>query len=102
MLRALADQFVQREYDPGEVIAEAGQPADHVLLLAHGKVEQVSAGKYGEETVAPAVADGDYFGGSVLAGAAGEWEFTARAVTAGTVLALPRRRTRKSLTSPRL
>ncbi|WP_327352681.1 family 2B encapsulin nanocompartment shell protein [Streptomyces sp. NBC_01304] len=91
VLRALAERFTQREYVPGQAIAEAGQPADHVYLIAHGKVEHVGAGKYGEETRRGLVADGGFFGGQVLAEEPGEWQLTARAVTPCTVLALPRR-----------
>ncbi|MFF5141723.1 family 2B encapsulin nanocompartment shell protein [Streptomyces sp. NPDC013157] len=88
-LQALAARFEQREYAPGQVIAAAGRPADHVYLVAHGKVEQVGEGPYGGEAVVGLLADGDTFGGRVLAGLDGAWEFTARAATATTVLALP-------------
>ncbi|MFD4596518.1 family 2B encapsulin nanocompartment shell protein [Streptomyces sp. NPDC058464] len=88
-LQALAARFEQREYEPGQVIAAAGRPADHVYLIAHGKVEQVGSGPYGDEAVVGLLADGDTFGGHVLAGLDGGWEFTARAATATTVLALP-------------
>ncbi|MGW3132097.1 family 2B encapsulin nanocompartment shell protein [Streptomyces sp. NPDC001123] len=88
-LRALAARFEQREYAPGQVIAAAGRPADHVYLVAHGKVEQIGEGPYGDEAVVGLLADGDTFGGHVLAGLDGAWEFTARAATATTVLALP-------------
>lgn len=88
-LGVLAEQFVQREYEPGQLVVEAGGPADHVFLIAHGKVEQVGAGPYGDETITGLLADGDTFGGQVLAGPDGTWDFTARAATATTVLALP-------------
>ncbi|MFI9206448.1 family 2B encapsulin nanocompartment shell protein [Streptomyces sp. NPDC053048] len=89
-LRALADWFEQREYEPGQVIAREGRTADHVHLIAHGKVEKVATGKYGEETRRGLLADGGFLGGQVLAPEPGDWEFTARALTACTVLALPR------------
>ncbi|MFB7497494.1 family 2B encapsulin nanocompartment shell protein [Streptomyces sp. NPDC056161] len=88
-LEALAARFQQREYAAGQVIVTAGRPADHVYLVAHGKVEQIGQGPYGEEAVVALLADGDAFGGQVLAGPDGAWEFTARAATATTVLALP-------------
>ncbi|MER5917506.1 family 2B encapsulin nanocompartment shell protein [Streptomyces sp. NPDC001982] len=88
-LEALAARFEQQEYAPGQVIAAAGRPADHVYLVAHGKVEQIGEGPYGDETVVGLLADGDTFGGQVLAGPDGAWEFTARAATSTTVLALP-------------
>ncbi|MDO0930870.1 family 2B encapsulin nanocompartment shell protein [Streptomyces sp. DG2A-72] len=89
-LGALAERFEQREYAAGQVLVTAGGPADHVYLVAHGKVEQLGEGPYGGEAVVGLLADGDTFGGHVLAGADGTWDFTARAATAATVLALPR------------
>ncbi|MEU3980817.1 family 2B encapsulin nanocompartment shell protein [Streptomyces sp. NPDC026672] len=88
-LEALAERFEQREFAPGEVIVTAGRPADHVHLVAHGKVERIGEGPYGDEAVLGLLADGDTFGGRVLADPDGVWEFTARAATATTVLALP-------------
>ncbi|WP_019058032.1 family 2B encapsulin nanocompartment shell protein [Streptomyces prunicolor] len=88
-LGALAARFEQREFAPGQLIVEAGRPADQVFLIAHGKVEQLGEGPYGDEAVTGLLADGDTFGGQVLADPDGSWEFTARAATATTVLALP-------------
>ncbi|MGK4584383.1 family 2B encapsulin nanocompartment shell protein [Kitasatospora sp. HPMI-4] len=88
-LGALADKFVQKEYDPGQIIVEQGRKADHVFLIAHGRVEKITPAKYEGEAVVGRLSDGDSFGGNVLADADGKWEFTARAVTATTVLALP-------------
>ncbi|MEV0323702.1 family 2B encapsulin nanocompartment shell protein [Streptomyces sp. NPDC050658] len=89
-LNALAAGFAQQEYAPGQLIVEAGRPADHVYLIAHGKVEQLGTGKYGEETRRGVIADGGFIGGQVVGEDPGDWEFTARAATACTVLALPR------------
>ncbi|NUR00062.1 MAG: cyclic nucleotide-binding domain-containing protein [Streptomyces sp.] len=88
-LGALAERFEQHEYVPGQLIAERGQDAGHVHLIAHGRVERVGQGPYGEETVLGVLADGDSLGGQVLAEAGHTWEFTARAATAVTVLSLP-------------
>ncbi|MGW2597395.1 family 2B encapsulin nanocompartment shell protein [Streptomyces klenkii] len=89
-LRALAERCRQEEYEAGQVIAERGRTVDHVYLIAHGKVEKAGAGKYGEETRRGVLADGGFFGGRAVAEEPGTWEFTARAMTACTVLALPR------------
>lgn len=89
-LSALADRFVQREYEPGDVIAEVGRPADTVFLLAHGKVEKLGQGSYGEQNRLGVLADGDHFGDEALLSDDAVWDFTARAATATTVLALPR------------
>ncbi|GHC58290.1 family 2B encapsulin nanocompartment shell protein [Streptomyces cinnamoneus] len=90
VLRALAERCRQAEYGPGEVIAERGRSVDHVYLIARGKVEKVGTGKYGEEIRRGVLADGGFFGAQVVAEEPGAWEFTARAMTACTVLALPR------------
>jgi hypothetical protein len=89
-LNALADRFVQQEYGPGDVIVEFGHQADQVFLIAHGKVNKVGTGKYGDQTVLGVLANGDYFGEQFLVEARGIWEFTVKAVTGCTVLALPR------------
>ncbi|MBT2422453.1 cyclic nucleotide-binding domain-containing protein [Streptomyces sp. ISL-22] len=88
-LGALAEKFVQKEYEPGQVIMQAGRKADHVYLVAHGKVEKIVEGPYGDESVVGLLADGDTFGGQTLAEPGRKWEFTARTLTATTVLALP-------------
>lgn len=64
--------------------------ADRVHLLAHGKVEKIGTGPYGDETVLGVLADGAYFGDHVLVDGDATWEYTARAVTACTLLTLRR------------
>jgi CRP-like cAMP-binding protein len=90
VLTALADRFVQREYEPGSVIVEAGDPATEVVLVAHGKVSRLGEGAYGKQAERGVLADGDHFGDRSLVGEAGTWDLTMKAVTACTVLALPR------------
>ncbi|MEV5510340.1 family 2B encapsulin nanocompartment shell protein [Streptomyces orinoci] len=90
VLRSLAERMEQREYGPGQLLAQAGQPADQVVLIAHGKVEKVGTGKYGGESRLGVLADGGFFGGQAVSEEPGDWEFTARAVTACTVLLLSR------------
>src|SRR6266849_977911 len=51
ILNALADRFVQQEFEPGEVIVQANQPADRLFLLAYGKANKLGTGKYGAQTV---------------------------------------------------
>lgn len=91
VLTALADRFVQLEFAPGEVIAEFGHQIDRVFLLAHGKVNKLGVGPYDEPVVLGVLADGDYLGQQVLTSERGMWEFTAKALTPVTVLALSRR-----------
>ncbi|MEU5052977.1 family 2B encapsulin nanocompartment shell protein [Streptomyces sp. NPDC021096] len=88
-LEALADAFVQREYAPGDTIVEAGRPADHIYLIAHGKLAKTGTGKYGDETALGTLADGDYFGERVPLEPDATWNFTVRAVTRCTILAMP-------------
>jgi CRP-like cAMP-binding protein len=90
VLSALADRFVQREFAPGDVLAEAGTIADQVFLVAHGKLNKIGTGKYGDEQVLGVIADGDHFGDQILADAQSEWPFTVKAVTPCTVLSLSR------------
>jgi hypothetical protein len=70
------------------VIVEAGTPVDGVFLIAHGKVNKVGSGKYGDEAVLGVLADGEFFGDEVLGGQPRRWEFSVRAVTACTVMVL--------------
>ena len=98
VLGTLAEGFIQQEYAPGDVIVRSGAPMDHVYVIAHGKVNKIGAGKYGNETALGILADGDYFGVQVLTDSPQEnWDITVRAVTACTVLALPRSAYRRLL-----
>ncbi|MGH4035450.1 family 2B encapsulin nanocompartment shell protein [Actinomycetota bacterium Odt1-20B] len=90
VLGELAQRCHQREFAAGEVLTSFGSPADEVFLLAHGRVEKIGTGPYGDDTVLGTLADGSYFGEQSLLDPEAIWEYTARAVTAGTVLTLPR------------
>ena len=90
VLTTLAGRFTQHEYNPGDVITTEGQPADTVYLIAHGKINQIGAGKYGAETVLASLADGDYFGEDNLVTGDISWSYTAKAVTSAIVLTLAR------------
>lgn len=89
-LTTLADRFEQREYEAGEALVRAGEPVDQLVLIAHGKVNRIGTGEYGDQTVLGVLADGEYFGTELLGGSPGEWEHTVRAVTPCTVLTLSR------------
>ena len=86
VLRALAGRFVQREFEPGEAIVESGTPADQICLIAHGKVNIIGAGKYGDPTVVDVLADGDQFTYHAIIESGDLWPFTAQAATHCTVL----------------
>ncbi|HEY0753508.1 MAG TPA: family 2B encapsulin nanocompartment shell protein [Ktedonobacteraceae bacterium] len=87
ILNALADRFVQQEFEPGEVIVQANQPADSLFLIASGKANKLGTSKYGAQTALEVLADGEHFGTPALL--AGNWPYTVQAATHCTVLALP-------------
>ncbi|WP_033337369.1 family 2B encapsulin nanocompartment shell protein [Catenuloplanes japonicus] len=91
-LARLADRFVQREYVAGAIIAEAGQPVDQLVLIAHGKASRLQAGEYGDPVRLGMIADGDHVGGEVLTSTLlvppMTYPHTVRAETACTVLTL--------------
>ncbi|REK91318.1 cyclic nucleotide-binding domain-containing protein [Streptomyces inhibens] len=89
-LEALADRFVQREFAPGDVLARAGGTTDRVILIAHGKLDRIGTGKYGDETVLGVLADGDALGEAALLAPDTEWEHSVRAVTRVTALTMYR------------
>jgi CRP-like cAMP-binding protein len=84
VLNTLADRFVQQDFEPGELIVQANQPADRLFLLAYGKANKLGTGKYGAQTVLEVLADGEHFGSP----SAGTWPYSVQAVTPCTVLAL--------------
>ncbi|RSN13452.1 Crp/Fnr family transcriptional regulator [Streptomyces sp. WAC 01325] len=90
VLTELAQRCQQREFTAGSVIASFGSQADEVLLLAHGRVEKLGTGPYGEDESLGVLADGTYLGDQALLDADAIWEYSVRAVTACTVLVLPR------------
>ncbi|HEY0753506.1 MAG TPA: family 2B encapsulin nanocompartment shell protein [Ktedonobacteraceae bacterium] len=87
ILNALADRFVQQEFEPGEVIVHANQPADRLFLIASGKANKLGTSKYGAQTALEVLADGEHFGTPELL--AGNWPYTVQAATHCIVLALP-------------
>ena len=90
LLEGLASKFVQQEFEPGDAIVELGQPADRIFLVAHGKIKKFGAGEYDDQTLLGVLVDGDHIGAQLLAEQQSIWDFTAKAVTSCTVLALPR------------
>lgn len=89
VLNALASQFEQREFAAGDVIVQEGQPADRVLLIAHGKVNKITPGKYDDQIVLTVLADGDHFGDYALVESQDTWDVTLTALTRCTILSLP-------------
>lgn len=88
VLTALAERFEQQEFGADEVIIEEGTPADRIYLIAHGKVNKLGTGKYGDQTVLGVLADGDHFSSEAVVQSDDQWPFTVKAVTKATVLSL--------------
>ena len=88
VLNALANRFVQQEFQPGDVLVEKGTPADQIVLIAHGKVSKIGTGKYGDEVELGVLIDGDHFPSQALLESGDVWDFTIKAITRCTVLAL--------------
>lgn len=91
VLDAVATRFVQREYKAGELIVEAGRPAEHMFLIAHGKANKMGVARYGDPVMLEALADGDHFGDQAVVESDDCWAFTVKTVTPCTVLALEQR-----------
>ncbi|GAA2749595.1 family 2B encapsulin nanocompartment shell protein [Kitasatospora cinereorecta] len=90
VLTAIADRCIQRDFRAGEVLVERGNPSEQIHLIAHGRINQISTGKYGDETVIGVLADGDRFGENALLDTDATWDYTATATTSGTLLTLSR------------
>ncbi|MFK0731911.1 MAG: family 2B encapsulin nanocompartment shell protein [Gloeotrichia echinulata HAB0833] len=89
VLTSLANQFVQQEFAADDVIVEIGQPADRIILIAHGKVNKIGVGKYDEQIVLDVLADGDHFGDETVVQSEDTWQYTFKAITRTIVLSLP-------------
>ncbi|MFE0346134.1 family 2B encapsulin nanocompartment shell protein [Streptomyces griseoluteus] len=90
VLTELARRCRQRDIAAGDVISSFGTRTEKVYLLAHGRVEKIGTGPYGDDAVLEVLADGAYFGEEALLDPDAIWEYTARAATACTVLVLSR------------
>ncbi|MEV1001648.1 family 2B encapsulin nanocompartment shell protein [Nonomuraea sp. NPDC050202] len=90
VLTAIAGEFAVRELRPGDVVAEEGDPVTGAWVIAHGRVERLSTGRYGATQFLGVIADGDQFGDEVLVEDEARWPCTFRAATPCTVLFAPR------------
>src|SRR5262245_23782866 len=61
MLDAIADRLVQGQFEPGDVLVEAGHPIETAFLIAHGKAAKTVGGKYDDPVTHGTLGDGDYF-----------------------------------------
>jgi CRP-like cAMP-binding protein len=90
VLRALSHRFEQREIPAGDVITEFGNPIEQIYLIAHGKLNKIGAGEYGEQHVIGILSGGDYVGDQALSQSSAIWPFTVKALTTVTALVLSR------------
>lgn len=91
MLTDLSGRFELRNIERGSIIVQQGEPANQLFLIAHGKVNKIGSGKYGEPTVLDTLSDGQYFGDVELVQEQDVWPYTVKAVTPCKVLALSER-----------
>ncbi|MGW7579556.1 family 2B encapsulin nanocompartment shell protein [Kitasatospora sp. NPDC054768] len=89
VLAEMARRFVQRDFAQGDVLVREGAPIEEVFLIAHGKVDRIGTGKYGEQTVLGSLADGDHLGAEAITEGGGTWPYTVRANTSGVAMTLP-------------
>lgn len=88
VLNVLANRFVQRDFKPGDVLTEKGKEADEMVLVAHGKINKIGTGPYGDEAILETLAGGDHYSYQAILESQDYWTFTAKAITAGTILSL--------------
>ncbi|MEE1786162.1 family 2B encapsulin nanocompartment shell protein [Streptomyces sp. SP17BM10] len=90
LLAALASAFVEREVAPGELIVEAGAPADQLHIIAFGRAEKRATNEYGADALLAVLGEGDFFDGAEWANGA-DTTYRVKAVSACTVLSVDRR-----------
>ncbi|GAB2712953.1 family 2B encapsulin nanocompartment shell protein [Nocardia thraciensis] len=89
ILEDFAGLFMVQRVTAGERLAEAGQPADRLIIVAYGKLEKIGVGRYGEPTRLGLVTEEQFFDeDAVLRGRS--WPYTVEAVTDAVVLCADR------------
>jgi CRP/FNR family cyclic AMP-dependent transcriptional regulator len=78
------------DYQPAAAIYSQGDPSDTVLYIQHGSVKLSVLSKTGKEAVVGMLGPGDFFGEGALAGQPVRLA-TATAMTASTILVVPKR-----------
>ena len=92
LLAELADRFVLREVDSGEVVIEEGSPVTGMLAVVRGRLERLGTGRYGSTALLGVLTDGGHLGDEALTSGTDDapvWNQTLRAATSATVLTLP-------------
>ncbi|MER6565547.1 family 2B encapsulin nanocompartment shell protein [Streptomyces sp. NPDC001093] len=89
LLEELAGAFTQVCFEPGEVLAQEGAPADRLCVIVHGRAEKRATGQYGADALLDVIGDGQFFD-------LGAWTraeampYRVQALTAGVALCLDR------------
>ncbi|ATL69224.1 family 2B encapsulin nanocompartment shell protein [Nocardia terpenica] len=89
VLQEIASRCTPRDFEPGEVIVEEGQPIDEGFILVHGRLERIATGRFGEPALLGVLTDGDHLGDEVLLQPDPLWTATVKATTAGTLMVMP-------------
>jgi CRP-like cAMP-binding protein len=79
-----------REAAAGETIVERGQPGDRLFVVAHGKVDRLSAGPFDTPAAHAPVGDGGYLFPGALTDPDFTWDHTVVAMTSCSLLVLSR------------
>lgn len=90
VLNTLASRFEQKDFNAGDELVTLGQPADGLVLLAHGKANRIVLGAFDESAISKMLMGGDNFGDSALLTADAPWQFTVKATTGCVALTLSR------------
>ncbi|MBF6061500.1 cyclic nucleotide-binding domain-containing protein [Nocardia terpenica] len=89
VLNRVARMLEPREFAAGDVIVEEGQPVQEMYLVAHGRLERITTGSYGDPELLGVLTDGDHLGDEALMQSDPLWTASVRAATPGTLLVLP-------------
>ncbi|MGN5381099.1 family 2B encapsulin nanocompartment shell protein [Streptomyces lasalocidi] len=89
LLAELAGAFTQVSFEPGEILAQEGAPADRLWVIAHGRAEKRATGQYGADALLDVIGDGQFFDLAAWTGAEA-LPYRVQALTAGTALCLER------------
>lgn len=88
VLDTLAGLFEVAIADTNDNITVSGESFDRVILIVHGKIEQLGMGEYGDEVSLGVLGGGDYIGDHVKVDPNETWDITARCLTRVTYLSL--------------
>ena len=62
VIESLTEKFVKEQHKAGDLIVKEGEPGDKFFIIARGKVEVSTKGRYGQKVPLAILGDGDFFG----------------------------------------